>query len=644
MNQPYFTYKIDTNGELHPYLNEEWLLTSGHGAFAASSVVGCNTRRYHGLLCAAAKPPLGRIMTLNRVGEIIHLDGKEEFHELSINQFRHSFHPRGDKLLRSFTFDDAARWTYLVEGVEVVKTLTLLQNRNAIAIHYKLTGEAGRKVFLRMLPFVSMRDFHSLRRAEGANFQTDVKDRRMTVKEHIHTLHLTADAGEFKPAGEWWHSHTYAIETDRGMDDHEDLFVPGHLVIDAVLPLEFTIYAALDDDANGIPEPEADIQSRQSKRADIPGITPNLKKLFRAAEDFVVTRKNKSGEESATILAGYPWFADWGRDAMISLPGLLLCTQRHQLAGHTLAQFASHVSEGMIPNRFDDYTHEASYNTVDASLWFINACFEYVKATNDRKLFEEQLLPACKAIVKGYMGGTRFHIYMDADGLISSGDPSTQLTWMDAKCNGVVFTPRHGKAVEINALWHNALMLLGDTELAGKVAKSFVKTFWVNPFRGLLDVVHKDHIDNSIRPNQIFAVSLTHSPLSLDQQSAVVETVRRELLTPYGLRTLSKADKQYLGRYSGGPFNRDKAYHNGTVWAWLIGPFIEAYLKVHQNSPDAQRQARCWLQPLLDHMHKGCIGQIAEIFEGDEPHRPVGCFAQAWSIAEVLRAGVLAGI
>ena len=205
---------------------------------------------------------------------------------------------------------------------------------------------------------------------------------------------------------------------------------------------------------------------------------------------------------------------------MISLPGLLLCTQRHQLAGHTLAQFASHVSEGMIPNRFDDYTHEASYNTVDASLWFINACFEYVKATNDRKLFEEQLLPACKAIVKGYMGGTRFHIYMDADGLISSGDPSTQLTWMDAKCNGVVFTPRHGKAVEINALWHNALMLLGDTELAGKVAKSFVKTFWVNPFRGLLDVVHKDHIDNSIRPNQIFAVSLTHSPLSLDQQSA----------------------------------------------------------------------------------------------------------------------------
>jgi predicted glycogen debranching enzyme len=309
-----------------------------------------------------------------------------------------------------------------------------------------------------------------------------------------------------------------------------------------------------------------------------------------------------------------------------------------------LGVFADYCSEGMIPNRFDDYTNEPSYNTVDASLWFIHACFEFLKASRDSSTFETKLLPACRAIIKGYRQGTRFHIKMDpADGLISQGDPTTQLTWMDAKCNNVVFTPRQGKAVEINALWYHALRLLNETELADRVQRSFVKTFWISPFRGLCDVVNGGNgRDVKIRPNQIFAVSLEHSALSLDQQHAVVEVVRRELLTSYGLRTLSPGDPHFHARYDGDQFHRDAAYHNGTIWPWLIGGFLEAYLRVNNRSAESIDQAKAWLKPLLDAMDThGAIGQISEIYEAEPPHRPAGCFAQAWSVAEVLRIAAM---
>jgi predicted glycogen debranching enzyme len=297
----------------------------------------------------------------------------------------------------------------------------------------------------------------------------------------------------------------------------------------------------------------------------------------------------------------------------------------------------------MIPNRFDDYSNEAHYNTVDASLWFIHACYEYARLSEDRVTFENLLVPACRSIIAGHRKGTRFKIHMDeADGLISAGDEHTQLTWMDAKCDGIAFTPRHGKPVEINALWYNALRLVGETALAQRVQESFVKAFWYNPFRGLYDVVYPDGSrDSAIRPNQIFAVSLPYSPLNSEQQLAVTEVVRRELLTPYGLRTLARTDPNYIGRYGGPAFQRDKAYHNGTVWPWLIGPFLEAYLRAHHFSSDSKRQAGVWLKPLLDHLNSGCIGQVSECFSGDEPHSPVGAPAQAWSVAEALRIAVL---
>jgi predicted glycogen debranching enzyme len=361
--------------------------------------------------------------------------------------------------------------------------------------------------------------------------------------------------------------------------------------------------------------------------------------LHHAANDFIVARRCPDGTPGETVIAGYPWFADWGRDTMISLPGLFFTTGRFEEAAKVMGVFACYVSDGMIPNRFDDYSNEPHYNTVDASLWFIHAAFEYKRLSGDATTFNEKLLPACKQIIQGYSRGTRFNIRMETDGLITQGDPTTQLTWMDAKMGDTAFTPREGKPVEINALWYHALVLMGESALAEKVKASFMKAFWISPFRGLADVVSNDgHRDNSIRPNQIFAASLPNSPLTEDQQRAVVEVVRRELLTPMGLRTLAIGDPKFCGRYCGDQRARDGAYHNGTVWPWPIGAFLDAYLRVNHRSPASIEQAKKWLQPLIDHLSTtGCIGSISEIFEALAPHRPVGCCAQAWSVAEVLR-------
>ncbi|MGD1278256.1 MAG: amylo-alpha-1,6-glucosidase [Tepidisphaeraceae bacterium] len=632
-------FSIETYGELRPHVEEEWLITNGLGGYAAGTVVGCNTRRYHGLLCAATHPPVGRVMLLNRLGEVICVEGNEDqLLEFSINQFSDRFHPRGDRYLRRFDLDGGlVRWEYDVEGIHVVKELQMPWKINAAGIRYTIT--ADRSVELRLGPFMRLLDFHHLRRGQ-ARLEGAYEQRSVWVKDGNHRVDIVADAGQFVCRPDWWFSYVYAVETERGLDDTEDLYTPGYFSLSTDGTASITLWASAQ------PEPSFDWdQQLQRRRTSMPALpwpspSPSVTRLARAANDFVVDRPSPDGTAGATIIAGYPWFADWGRDTMISLPGLLLTTERFEQARQVLCVFAQYVSDGMIPNRFDDYTNQPSYNTVDASLWFIHAAFEYARLANDAQTLEKVLLPACRAIVEGYRRGTRYHIHVDpADGLVTQGDPGTQLTWMDTKCDGVAFTPRQGKAVEINALWYNALRLLGEAQ-ADAVARSFCKTFWISPFRGLADVVDGPRRDVSIRPNQIFAVSLPHSPLSHEQQLAVVETVRRELLTPVGLRTLAKSDSKYHGTYRGAQRQRDAAYHNGTVWAWLLGPFLEAYLRVNNRSDAAVDQARRWLAPLLESMEHGCIGQIAEIFEGNEPHRPCGCFAQAWSVAEALRLAV----
>jgi predicted glycogen debranching enzyme len=642
-------YRIETGGKLQPYLQQEWLLTNGLGGLAASSVVGCNRRRYHGLLCAAVNPPVGRMMLVNRVAEVLLLDGKTEpTIELSINQFGSSFHPHGDQYLRAFELDeDCARWEYQVGEIRIVKEARMYWGRNATGLRYTIDPGPRREVEFRLLPFLSMRDFHYLRRGGTGNFKTFASEKQATITEGELSVSMQSDTATFEERPDWWYGHTYPIETERGQDDREDLFVPGRFVLRAIGPTTMTVWMSTEPMDWPVFERVSDARPKDTNPADTfagGNTSVTLRRLAHAAGDFVVRRKAPDGRAALSVIAGYPWFGDWGRDTMISLPGLFLSTGKLDQALDVLSLFAQYVSEGMIPNYFDDRTSRPSYNTVDASLWFIHACFEYLKAGGDRAAFEAVLRPACVAIVDGYKKGTRYHIKMDeSDGLLSQGDESTQLTWMDAKCNGVVFTPRQGKAVEINALWYHALKLLGDDALAEKTAGSFRRAFWINPFRGLADVVDGNPLrrDLSMRPNQIFAVSLPNSPLTADQQSAVVETVRRELLTPMGLRTLGRGDGRYRSHYGGDGFSRDAAYHNGTVWAWPLGAFLQAYLKVNNRSPAAIEQARQWLTPLIDLMGTGgCIGQIAEIFDADPPHRPAGCFAQAWSVAEVLRLAV----
>ena len=652
-------FRLDTNGQLEPHLRQEWLLTNGLGGFASSTVVGCNTRRYHGLLCAATLPPVGRVMALNRLGEILCLDGHtDKLLELSVNRFRENFHPRGDRYLRRFTLDDIARWEYDVEGVTVIKEVQMLWMQNVVGVRYTLEPYRQRQMQFSLLPFVSLRDFHAERHAQGAGLTMTNDQRHVSVTDGKHAVHVTSDGGRFLPMPDWWYGHVYSIETERGLDDAEDLYTPGRFVLEAGGKATMTLWAAMQR-----VEPQDWEAERKKRRGAVEAActdpantaagpsavcttqSPVVQKLARAANDFVVYRRAPDGSDGTSVIAGYPWFADWGRDTMISLPGLLLTPGRFLQARQVLTVFASYVSEGMIPNRFDDYTNEPHYNTVDASLWFIHACHEYLRLSRDGNTFEQVLLPACRAIVEGYKSGTRFHIGMDEeDGLITQGDAGTQLTWMDAKHGDTAFTPRQGKPVEINALWYSALELMGERQLAEQVSASFRKQFWISPFRGLCDVVDRGRRDMSMRPNQIFAVSLPHSPLDEEQQRAVVEVVRRELLTPMGLRTLARSDPKYHGHCFGPMRQRDEAYHNGTVWAWLIGAFLDAYVKVHHYTHEAQSQAKKWLQPLVDQMNDNCVGQIGEIYEGDEPHRPAGCPAQAWSVAEVLRLAVELGM
>jgi len=659
-------FAIDTHGNLDPHVSQEWLLTNGLGGFASSTVVGCNTRRYHGLLCAATIPPVGRIMALSRVGEILAFaDDPDRLLEFSVNQFKGgTFHPRGDRYLRRFELNDIARFEYDVEGIAVTKEVQVAWQHNAVGVRYAIDAPPGRAVELQLLPFVSLRDFHAVRRANSVRFHTDSGDRHVIVRTGEHAVHVESDGGSFVRSDAWWYDHFYAIENDRGLDDTEDLYTPGRVVLKVTGSASITLWAALESPARHDWDDELrrhrDAGAAASQSHGRParasgermGETPmplnslTLRKLARAANDFIVARKTPEGTPGTTIVAGYPWFADWGRDAFISLPGLLLTTSRFEQARQVLDVFARYVSQGMIPNKFDDYSNEPHYNTVDASLWFVHAAFEYARLSGDAETMELVLKPACGAILNGYRAGTRFGIRMDeSDGLITQGDANTQLTWMDAKCGGVAFTPRQGKPVEINALWYHALRLMKEDPLADRVRDSFVKAFWISPFRGLADVVNENGRDASIRPNQIFAASLPNSPLDRDQQRAVVEVVRRELLTPVGLRTLAKSDPKYVARYAGNQMTRDAAYHNGAIWPWPLGGFLEAYLRVNDRSAESIEQAKQWLAPLLYHLdHDACIGQISEIFEADPPHRPVGCCAQAWSVAEVLRLAAELGM
>lgn len=658
---------------LRPSPASEWLLTTGHGGFAMGTASGVNRRKYHGLLIATTNPPVDRLSCLASLDEaLIFLNpAGEEASRVYLSCRRYTsgvFDPNGPDYLVRFEKEPLlARWIYRIQGVEIIKELTLAWRRNACSVRYILRPGAQRLRFL-IEPRITLRDFHSVNTSDNpARCSVAADGPQMHVISGGRTLTLCCERGLATVKPTITRDVLLDLESERHQEDVEHLFNPGWFEIDFADSRDeshsFTVFAALSPDAAG---PESFDGQRAAFRERLAGgflrgresLRPLLP-LVDAADDYLVPR-TVDGKELITVLAGFPWFTDWGRDTMISLFGLMLVTRRFDDARGALETFARHRRDGLIPNVFDDHGGPPQYNTVDASLWFLHACVEYLRASGERAAFDSILLPACTEIIDHYRAGTRFNIRMDpADGLIESGDETTQLTWMDAKRDGVVFTPRHGKPVEINALWHHGLLTIAGAiesvdapraadyrALSERVAASFREKFWNEKGRCLYDCLQRDASGAwrprpDIRPNQIFAVSLEHSPLSDEQKHAVVDCVRRRLLTPFGLRTLAPDDPNYQPRFEGDMMSRDRAYHNGTVWPWLIGPYCEAVLRVGGFSAAARSESRAALQPLLDSLMEGCVGQIAEVYDAEPPRRPQGCIAQAWSIAEVLRAAAM---
>jgi predicted glycogen debranching enzyme len=642
-------------------LEKEWLLTNLRGGYASSTVIGCNTRRYHGLLIGSLDPPVNRVLAFSSCLETVTI-GPARF-ELATCEFPDKILPDGFQHLRQFyRVDSGVHFHYQLGDLGLKKSVYLLHEQDTAAIVYEFSG-VSQPVDFALRPFAAMRDFHSLQKSESKLECTSVSEGQLirNSSQDCGCLLLDCPGASFEKDEQWWFNFTYRCDRERGQDFMEDLFSPGVFKCRIESPKMVVVWADLSKEYKPGRFVPPDIEyavGRLSRHHQAIAAEAKddklLGTLFAAADQFIARRKTRD-IDTTTILAGYPWFADWGRDAFISLPGLLLAANRFEEAKAVLACFAQAASQGMIPNRFDDYTNTAHFNSIDSSLWFINAAFAYLEASGDRWIFDGLFLPKIVSIIDSYRKGTRFDIHADNDGLITGGDFNTQLTWMDAKCGGIAFTPRHGKAVEINALWFNALMLLNkfydsdnqqhnDLKLEiDKVGQSFCRLFWNESWGWLNDcVLPDDTADATLRPNQIFAVSLPFSPLSSAQQKAVVNIVEQKLLTPFGLRTLSPDDRRYHGKYSGHQGYRDRAYHQGTVWPWLMGPFVEAYLKVNDYDLKSKKSAARFIEPLLTHLTSdGCIGQLCEIFDGDPPHRPKGCFAQAWSIAGLIRAYLL---
>lgn len=672
------TYALDFTGDVKHFLDTEWLLTNSHGGFAMGSALALNTRRYHGLLIAPQQPPVGRRMLLNTLSETVILNpgGKDQ---RSFNLDNHQFadgviHPQSFLHLKRFEKDISARWYYQFADVNIIREVYLFDDMDLTAITYHIASPA-KTVHLRLHPLISLRDFHHLLSHENTErFSIICPPDMMRALAEDSELIIRSTKSDFTQTGDWWYNFLYAKETERGLEDKENLFNPGYFSITIPAGSEdtITLYAGTGSDL--IRDIEESKYRRRNHLTNLcnhiasKGIhSERICRLGQATNDYIVERRVDC-ELSTSILAGFPWFADWGRDTMICLPGLLLETGRYNEALLTLKTFGKHVRNGLVPNRFDDYGGSPHYNTVDASLWYIHAACRYLELTDDRHKFHEYVLPACKEIIKYYRTGTDFGIGMDEeDKLIYAGNEDTQLTWMDAKRDNVVFTPRHGKAVEINALWHHALLglssVLNDDDpayseelssLAKEVAVSFRNKFWNDDAGCLYDclIPDADYEDGwrpspEIRPNQLFAVSLSNSPLRIAQQRAIVDICQEHLLTPMGLRTLSPQDPAYRPRFEGDMFSRDAAYHQGTVWPWLIGPFIEAFLRVGGFTEKTRKQAYEFITPLLNELDSQCLGQIAEVYDGGDPNSPVleqrpqGCVAQAWSVAELLRAVIL---
>ena len=643
----------DLCGNWEEALRREWLVTNGLGGYACGTVALANTRRYHAFLMASLAPPVERTLLVAKVEVSVDYLGRR--YALTSNEFADgTVDPRGFVEIESFAVEDGIPvWRYALADALLEKRIFMAPGANVSYLTLQLS-RASAAARIELKPLAAYRGLHAHEHERGG-FAVEARAAGCTVRafEGARPFHLEVDRGDFTPLNEWYFKFFHREEAARGLDALEDLFVPGVFRAEIALrmPLTFTASAEQSAPAEPVRVANALLERSRASRAALPAGAPAwIETLATASDQFLVRRGDAAG--SCSIIAGFPWFADWGRDTMIALPGLATALGRFDLAAGILRTFARFVDRGMLPNHFPDEGTAPEYNTADATLWMFQALGDYLAARRDPELTRE-LFPVVKAIIQSHVQGTRYGIGVDpADGLLRAGEPGIQLTWMDAKHGDQVFTPRIGKPVEINALWLNALYVaarladrVGDTEekrsceaLLVRAAASF-RRFWNPELNCLYDVIDVDGgsgTDAGIRPNQLLAVSLPYTALAADEMRAVVDCCARELLTSYGLRSLSPRDSRYIGHYRGDPRQRDAAYHQGTVWAWLMGPFVRAHYRTHGDA----LEARSFLNPFAEHVESACLGSISEIFEGDAPHNARGCFAQAWSVAEILRSWI----
>ncbi len=630
----------------------EWLETDGRGGWASSTVSGVNTRRYHALLTAAVLPPQRRFVLLNALEETLELDGQA----LRFSCHRYApnvIDPPGYRFLIGFRLDPWPVWRYAIGGALLEKALFLRHGTPATVVSYRLLrGPASLRLRVRLLG--TGRDLHALHHENGAvQLASHGTSSRLTWSPYagVPAIDLRHNAQAYRQAPLWYRRNYYTLDAARGLEAVEDYWSPGELVF-TLAPDEgaWLVLSAgpLDE---GAPQIGAWMQEERARREtllrSIPQATDAVERLTLAADQFLVTAR----DGAPAIIAGYPGFGAWGRDTLIALPGLMLQTGRSAGARGLLAALARRISEGMVPDALPEAGGAPAYHSVDASLWFIVAVYQYWRTTESLDVVQEDVWKRMQAIIRAYWHGTRCGIQMSSDGLLRAGDAATPLTWMDARVNGQAVTPRHGQAVEIQALWINALWIMAELAarlgqprrsaafriMAEHATASFRARFWCQRGGYLYDVIDGQTRDASVRPNQLLAVSLPFVCVTPTQARAIVETVERALLTPYGLRTLSPANPAYRPRYLGALQERDRASHQGTVWPWLLGPFVDAAVRVYGDGPAMRRRIAGWLDPLLRWVLAEGGGSLPECFDGEPPHAPRGAPAQAWSVAEVLR-------
>lgn len=653
LEEPMVRFGRETCGDLTAALRREWLVTNGLGGYASGTLSGINTRRYHGLLVAALEPPVGRTVLVGGVMEHVTYAGATT--ALSTHEYVDgTIDPHGYRHLQSFRLEGTLPvWTFAIADALLERRVWMAHGANTTYVSYRLVRATG-NLELSVTPLITYRDFHVLTTDEGwrPDVHARTRDVAITAYPSAQPFRMIADAGEFRADGDWYWGFLHREESARGLDDRADLYAPGAFRV--ILQPDDALNLTLTAEGSDPEPPDASFNAERARQlavlrtANADHLDPVIQQLTLAADQFIVQRMDSGSSTGRTVIAGYHWFNDWGRDTMISLPGLMLATNRFDEAADVLRTFAGYISEGLLPNNFPDRSGVVpGYNTVDATLWYVLAIDAYHRSTGDERLVSD-LLPAVQEIVKRHVEGTCFGIGVDPqDGLLRAGEPGVQLTWMDAKVGDWVVTPRIGKPVEINALWYNVLRVLARfraerdpgasaeiTARADQVIGSFRSRFRTEQHAWLADVVDGPAGDDwTLRPNQVFAISLPYPLLEGDDARAVVNAASRALMTSYGPRSLSPDHPAYRGTYGGDQTSRDGGYHQGPVWSWLTGAFVNAHLRVYGD----RRAALGWLKPFADHLTDAGLGSISEILEGAPPHPPRGCIAQAWSVAEVLR-------